>query len=259
MIRVEYGEDIGCGIKWTPVDLTCFEQGVINDMEVRLKETFYSNSTVTTEVGTAVPGAAYWNIIGNTATPTCAYKKCASEVKKEEGNNPMRYDTVTVAPSISIEAGATEAATQREYLLKRLDKIERSFAYGPKWHAIREIFGYGKAEGPRNFKELIDAIKNGKYTIDPKVEKRLARHLEAAADGEYDLDGDDYYFGMTEGIKWTDFPGPDYEGMRAANEAVDAKAKEVKDAIMIQDPKDALADLQAFENWMPTKATDTAQ
>lgn len=193
--------------------------------------------------------------LGNTAE--CMPEPFPVCPKKEEGKNPMRYDSVTVAPSISIEAGATETATQREYLLKRLSKIESSFSYGDKWHKMRDFFGYGKAAGPSNFKELIDAIKNGKYTIDPKVEKRLERHLEAAADGDYDLDEEGYYFGMAEGIKWTDFPGPDYEGMRAANEAVGAKAKEVKDAIMIQDPKDALIALQAFENWMPTKATDT--
>jgi len=202
------------------------------------------------------------DFFGNTATPTCVSKKCAPEVKKEEGNNPMRYDSVTVAPSISIEAGATEAATQREYLLKRLDKIERSFQYGDKYYEIRKVFDIDARQGPKNYKELIEAIKGGKYTIDPKVEKRLARIEEDMAAAGDDVDDRDYdydYLGMSEGIIWTDFPKADYKAFNAALETAKKKSQDVKDAIAIMDPKDALEALKAFEAWMPTKATDTAQ
>ena len=237
------------------------EWSYVRKKEMCNKSTAYNAAT--TEVGTAVPGAFYWNTIGNTAN--YAPPKCVGVPKKEEGNNPMRYDTVTVAPSISIEAGATEAATQRAYLTKRLDSLIRSFDYGEKYREIRKQFNIDAPTAPKNFREMLAAIKDDKYTIDPKVEKRLDRHLEDVAsceyydsDCEYDFD-DRYYFGMTEGIIWTDFPKADFKAFTAAIETAKKKSQDVKDAIAIMDPKDALEALKAFEAWMPTKETDTAQ
>ena len=197
--------------------------------------------------------------IGNTATPTCA--PCAKAVKKEEGNNPMRYDAVTVAPSIQIDAPApvSEVTTQREYLNKRLQAVYRSFEFGDKFYELRKFFNIGVQTGPKNYRELIAAIKADEFTIDKKVEKRLDRMVEDRESDDYNDFDDDFYFSPMEGINFTKFPKEDWEGHRKAVEEMNKVYQDTKDTIAISDPKDGLAALKAFEAWWPTKATDTVQ
>lgn len=198
--------------------------------------------------------------LGNTAAkPGCC--KAEPVPKKEEGKNPMRYDAVTVAPSIQIDAPApvSEVTTQREYLNKRLHAVYRSFEFGDKFYELRKFFNIGVQTGPKNFRELIAAIKADEFTIDKKVEKRLDRMVEDRESDDYNDFDDDFCFTPMDGINFTKFPEADWEGHRKAVEEMNKVYQDTKDTIAISDPKDGLAALKAFEAWWPTKATDTAQ
>ena len=132
--------------------------------------------------------------IGNTANYDPP--KVVGVPKKEEGKNPMRYDAVTVAPSIQIDAPApvSEVTTQREYLNKRLHAVYRSFEFGDKFYELRKFFNIGIQTGPKNYRELIAAIKADEFTIDKKVEKRLDRMVEDRESDDYNDFDDDFCF-----------------------------------------------------------------
>jgi len=197
--------------------------------------------------------------LGNTANYDPP--KVVDVPKKEEGKNPMRYDAVTVAPSIQIDAPApvSEVTTQREYLNKRLHAVYRSFDFGDKFYELRKFFNIGIQTGPKNYRELIAAIKADEFTIDKKVEKRLDRMVEDRESDDYNDFDDDFCFSPMEGINFTKFPESDWNGHRKAVEEMNKVYQDTKDTIAISDPKDGLAALKAFEAWWPTKATDTVQ
>lgn len=181
-----------------------------------------------------------------TCRPACSpYPKCG-KVEKEEGNNPMYANNTTIA---SVQAAPAPEAIQRKYLSDRAYDIKRGHL-----EALRQEFNYYNSnDKPTTYKELIDAIKNDKFTLDEKLTKRVDR---AAAEDEDDEYFDDY-FGYTvwTGIKFTDFPGYDYKGFDAASKALRDEFTKIEDTIAIMDPKDALAALQEFEKWTYTKPT----
>ena len=158
---------------------------------------------------------------------------------KKEGKTPMRYNDNYAHASVT--APKSDAAVQREYLLERLDS-----AYYPKVSSFETLFNLYVDNSPKTYKQLIDAIKNGKYTIDPKVEKRLA-----AAEEE---NGARYWHSMIQGIIW-DGPQPDQKGYEKALEDLRLESTKARDIIMTGDAAAGLAALQAFEAWTPVTAS----
>lgn len=187
--------------------------------------------------------------LGNTAE--CMPEPFPVCPKKEEGKNPMRYDTVTVAPSISIDApaGKSEIDTQREYLINRLYEISKGIRSN-----LRKDFHLDGPHSPWNYKQLIDAIKNDKFKLTDYA-KEVDEAIERKETGE-----DRWFdYGVFAGIEWTDFPKADYKGFDKAVNALEKARTDTVDIIMVSDAKAGLEALKAFEAWKPTKDTDTAQ
>jgi hypothetical protein len=163
---------------------------------------------------------------------------------KQEGKTPMRYNETNAYASVS--APKSDIAVQREYLLARLND-----AWYPKERQLEQFFNLYADNTPKTYKDMIDAIKNGKYTIDKKIEKNLETHLEDTEDDEF---GGELYWGPLYGIIW-DGPKIDRDGYNKAREAARVEKTKANDIIMTGDGTAGLAALQAFEAWMPTAET----
>lgn len=105
--------------------------------------------------------------------------------------------------------------------------------------------------GPRTYAELIEWVKNGKYTLDAKATAKV----DASA-----LAGDFYQFSLFDGIVWNGrgFTS-DYDGYKAAEKDLTKAMTAAVDIVVTGDPAAGLAALQAFETWTPTVATAVAQ
>lgn len=156
----------------------------------------------------------------------------------QQGNNPMRYNEISATANVT--APKSDEAIQREYLLDRLQS-----AHYPKIHSMVEHFNLHVNNTPKTYKELIDTIKKGKYTLDEKITKKI--------DAQEDDDSDDcdvYYDGPFYGIVW-DGPQPDRKGYMTALEEINKMYQAAKDTIMVSDAAEGLKAIQKFEAWMP--------
>lgn len=179
-------------------------------------------------------------------TPIKGVNPRAKGFLEKEGENPM-LKSVTAAPT-AIASITAESDTQKkvDYLNDRARKvfsdIERTF---------RQMFHLNSSSQPRYYKELIDAIKNGEYTIDEKAAKdadeKWQDHVEYP--DEYWHDYNAFY-----GIDFTKFPKPDYRGREKALEELRAEYQRVQDAIAIFPAEEALKAVQDFEKWLPSNA-----
>lgn len=167
-----------------------------------------------------------------TAVPPIA--KIAYGVKEEKGNKPMRYDNTAIA---AVNTPKSDIATQRDYLLSRLAKSEY-----PKEIELRKLFNIGVDNTPKTYAQLIEMIKENKYTLDEKETSRVDEYM---ADGGYNP------YGPTRGIVW-DGPKPDKAGYKAGLEDMAKEFDATKDTIMVFSAEDGLKAVQAFEAWTPT-------
>lgn len=159
---------------------------------------------------------------------------------KEEGKTPMRYNDNYASASAIVSTAKSDMATSRDYFLNRLAAAEY-----PKDAELVKMFNLNVDNSPKNYKQLIDAIKGGKYTINKQVEKAFEASEE---------DGKDIYWGATHGIIW-DGPQADYEGYEKASEEKSKQETIARDAIMAAATAgDMKAAVEAFEAWMPTTA-----
>lgn len=170
--------------------------------------------------------------------------ECPSVTFTKEEGKPMRYNDNYASATANVSTPKSDTATSRDYFLKRLEG-----AMYPKREGFMDLFNLNIDNQPKNYKDLIAAIKDGKYTIDKKVEKRF----------EASDEDNGWYFGSLHGIIW-DGPKQDYEGYRKALEELKKQDTAARDAIMAAATAgDMKAAVDAFEAWTPTVATTTAQ
>jgi hypothetical protein len=183
-------------------------------------------------------------------------------MKQEEGNNPMfATKTVQAVPSngalaISVSGSGpskSDEMTQREYLLGELRDHTQYEWQDEKLAEIRKLFNIDAPKYPKSSQELIDAFKNGKYTVDQaKVDKNTKFYAEQL-DEVYD-DEDNGIYKRFYGITFTDLPIPDHKGWEAAKTAYRKLVKDTERKIMVSSPADGLTALLALEAWTPTTA-----
>jgi len=145
-------------------------------------------------------------------------------IPKQEGINPMNYATATV------QAATTETQDQRKYLEKRLQEV-----YYEKRDPLDAKFGLTDDDAPRTGTELIERLKEGKYTI--KTDR-------------------DYWcwFDM---IQWrSPDRKQDHDGYKAAIDDLKALRQKSLDIIKIEEPKAGLDAVKALEAWEPTGAAN---
>lgn len=184
-------------------------------------------------------------VVSATACPgLCVAEPVKNKCKSKEGSTPMAYTTKETynSASASVTATKSDAATQRDYLISRLQN-----ARYPKQDEMRKIFNLGVDNTPKTYKDLIDVIKKGKYTLDEKITKKIDDQL-ANEDDE-----DDICFGRYSpfyGIIW---PGPkqDYDGYHKAIEELGKQSQAAQDTIMVSDAAEGLKAIQKFEAWLP--------
>lgn len=133
-----------------------------------------------------------------------------------------------------------ETEASRKYLLNRVQNV-----YWSKRDDLAIQFRIHNSDTPRTYKELIDAIKNDKYTLDTKRTAQIDTFFE----------DDDWYGNAFEGIEFDLPTAPDREGYTAATAELDKKVLAAKDVINVGTPADGLKALQELEAWTFTKAS----
>lgn len=177
-------------------------------------------------------------------------------MKQEQGNNPMGYNLAT-ATTISTPTMSDEAI-QRQYLLKMLEEDNRhTWKEDTKYAELRKLFNIDAPTYPRTTQGLLDAIKNGKFTVDQEKLSAQQEWTDAGRSGWSDYDGDldmdndgpyDTFFGLT----FTDLPKEDRKGYDLAVKDYELAMERTKRKIIISSPADGLAALEALEAWLPT-------
>jgi hypothetical protein len=178
-------------------------------------------------------------------------KTCNGNVEwvypQEKGNNPMRTTYESTTANAVITAAKSDEAIQREYLINRLDASACSWR-NPKYAELREFFHLDDDSTPKTAKELIDAIKSDKFTLDEKKLKRLEQDSEDLDDDDDDFDS--RFYGPFYGIIF-EGPKPDRKGYDKAIKEYSKAREDARDTIMIGTPAEGLAALKALEDWKP--------
>jgi hypothetical protein len=172
------------------------------------------------------------------AVPACVFTQ---QYYKEEGKTPMRYNDNYASANAYVASPQSDVATQRDFLLKELDLADY-----PKQKELQKLFNLNVDNTPKTYKEVIDIIKAGTYTIDPKIAKKVDAF--DLSDNGNDLD--DYHYGPMYGIVW---PGPvsDWDGYHTAEKEKSKQYSAAKRIIMTGDAAAGLKALQDFEAWLP--------
>lgn len=143
--------------------------------------------------------------------------------------------SVTLHQEEEKETAMSLEQNQIEYLTRRTMEVFRELR-----SPLADKYNLYKDNTPKTCKELIDTIKNDKFTLD---EKRI-KLLEADEDEEV------YRRGPFDGIIWGG-PQPDWDGYNAACEKL-AKAREATlDIINTSPSSEGLKALREFQKWTP--------
>jgi hypothetical protein len=181
----------------------------------------------------------------NWAMPICAFEaKCAAPAceapKKKFGakvcNQEKEVDN-TMTTYNEIEAS-------RRYLNDRVQSI-----FYDKRDAFAKQFNINGRLIPSTYKELIDAIKNDKYTLDTKRTSQIDSWAE----------DDEFYGSPIDGITFKLDNAPDCDGYDAAVKAAEKAKIAAKDVINTGSAADGLKALQDFEAWTYSPTTTTVQ
>jgi hypothetical protein len=135
--------------------------------------------------------------------------------------------------------------SQIDYLIVRARNVKSNLDY-----KLWDQFNMYADNTPKTYKELIDAIKGGKYKLNEKRTKQIDARIAADADEEFD--DDRFYFnGPFDGIIF-DGPRPDRKGRDAASDELGKAFTKTMDAIKVLPATEGLKALQEFENWVPS-------
>lgn len=177
---------------------------------------------------------------------------------KQPGIKPMAYNNspTTAAVSLSVETTKSESQTQREYILSRLEGLKSRWDVFPDElrQKMRKLFNLDARTYPAKPQDLVAAITAGKFTLDQKkIDKVNAMQAEYEASHSEDVDPDYYWddYSTLGFITFTDLPKADRKGYDAAMTAYTDDWQKVKDLTMTGNIADAMAAVQALENWTP--------
>lgn len=165
----------------------------------------------------------------------------APKKSKSEGKTPMRYNDNTAIASVTVQK--SDAAVQREYFLKRLDN-----ARWPKSSSLEKLFNIHAPQNPASFLQLIDMIKNDKFKINKKAQKKMDELKEEGMEYEW-------FYGPMYGFEW-DMPAKaDMKGYDTAIEKMEKQMNIARDTIMSGDAAAMAKAVADFEAWTPTVET----
>lgn len=139
--------------------------------------------------------------------------------------------STTVAASIQVQPDRSDA-DKRNHLIEQL----RHALYSKENEAVK-VFNLHTDNSPKNFRELLSAIKDGKFTIDEK----LAAKIDAKI-----LNDENFYGSPFQGIIW-DGPKSDYEGHTDFTKALYVEFGKAKDEVLVLDLEKGLEALRRFQ------------
>lgn len=165
------------------------------------------------------------------SNPICWVDECcakpASPIKskvcpKQEVENTMSYEK-------------SDITVQRDYFNRRINDV-----YHTHLNELQVTHRIYNSDQPKNYKVLIDAIKNGQYELIEKQTKQV------------DASENDRYWGPFFGIKWKLPDSPDFDGYNAAEKEVLKAKQTARDQIAAAVTGDAMLKAVAdFEAWTP--------
>ncbi len=131
--------------------------------------------------------------------------------------------------------------TERNYLERRVREI-----FCDKERTLIDTFNLHVDNTPRTYKDLIAAIKDGKYDLDPKRTKVIDAQVESGENPLY------FACGAFDGIIWKGDKMPDPAGYGIAINALRKARTTAMDIVQTQDAIAGLKALQDFDAWTPT-------
>lgn len=153
----------------------------------------------------------------------------------------MRYNDNYASANVITTTAQSDTTVQRNYLLDRLNRAE-----WPKQQSFTKLFNLHIDNAPKTYKELIDAIKNDKFSLDAKAVKKV----DSFSDEDSDYPEGYNPYGAFFGIVW-EGATPDPEGYQEAVKVMHKQFTAAKDIIMSGVYADGLKALQDFEAWLP--------
>lgn len=143
----------------------------------------------------------------------------------------LKETTMYECDDCCCETPRTEESTKRSYLLDRL-----SIANEAKYQAERKHFGMEDDDAPTTVAELVQRIKDGKFTVRPQYTGENAKRIS-------------YYSEMPVFLRWRD-PAvkEDDVGLTKARDVREKAHTEARDQAYIGDAKEGLAALKEFES-----------
>lgn len=152
--------------------------------------------------------------------------------KKKEKNMCYSKNTSTGAvASISVAPDRSDAE-KRDHLKTQLREARYE-----KMSEAAPVFNLNVNNTPKTFRDLIAAIKDGKFTIDEK----FARKVDAKIANDEPI-----WYSPLEGIIW-DGPQQDYAGYRAFEDHLQKEYQKAKDEIIVLPLEQGLEALRRFQ------------
>jgi hypothetical protein len=232
------------GINTDPTGIpgTTEQYSVVTGVVININERLIGESVVTPDEerrfqaeGEQIAQRTYWmtKTDGKWANWTRAEKKQYKKItqEKERAMNPGAATSVAIA-AYPPQTETNERNEQREYLKYRINDIRAD-----KKEEAKKTFGLADDAWPRSPKELIERIQNGKVT----VSKRWTEEM------------DDYFYSPRTLIEFLRFRDPekveDKDGYKEYEKDLDETYQTLADSIMVNEPKQAMAEVQAWEAW----------
>lgn len=152
--------------------------------------------------------------------------------KKKENNMCYSKNTSTGAvASISVAPDRSDA-DKRDHLKAQLREARYE-----KMSEAAPLFNLNVNNTPKTFRDLIAAIKDGKFTIDEKFAKKVDAKI---------ANDEPIWYSPLEGIIW-DGPQQDYAGYHAFEDHLQKEYQKAKDEIIVLPLEQGLEALRRFQ------------
>lgn len=164
------------------------------------------------------------------------FSECTTQIAPTVAFTQQYYDE----PRCKEQEGKTQmnTNTERDYLARRVETVYYELEAG-----LAKQFHLHGNTNPPTYKQMIDWVKNDKFTLDVKITAKIDA-----------IEADEPYYGsFLDGIVWNGAGfSADREGYNVARKVLVTARTTARDIVMTQDATAGLAALNAFEAWTYT-------
>lgn len=138
-----------------------------------------------------------------------------------------------------VENTMITANTERSYLDRRLNEV-----FYTHERELQKQFHLGENTAPKTYKDVIDWIKNDKFTLNAKETKRIDLYVDEEGT---------YYGSFLDGIVWNGAGFTvDHDGFVAGAKVLKKALQDARDVVNTSDATAGLKALQDFQSWTYT-------